>query len=347
MKAVATKSRRTTTSTVTTAPVPVVAAIPPAPMLHERWVVFLLVRGDSDSQVRELLLRDDLPVPDDAVLDAMRAGLVLPQRFKPKAPKHAKSRAFIQKLGLEALFDETPAVAQALALLRSPRPREVAEAALLGAVPHAALAQILAQLFKVTVTPDAVTMFVETFFAISSVSRAQLRLLLEERLRAAILAVAPKTDGHDLRRLVASDPRVMALSLPSSPLAWANVLMKLGWTPPRQELDKIINSLESLSAVRLGGALLRGGHNDDKRAESCVSVLRQVREIKEAVASPAEILNRQLGTFRLTHDSKPIATVRSLRDRGDDVTVDIAPPMTAESEQDDVADDEDGDELPT
>jgi len=198
----------------------------------------------------------------------------------------------------------------------------------------------LLQLFKMSVTPEAVTLFVDTFFAISSVSRAQLRLLLEERLRAAILAVDPKADAHDVRRLVASDARVMALSLPASPIAWSNVMMKLGWTPPRQELDKIINSLESLSAVRLGGALLRGGQNDDKRAEACVSVLRQVREIKEMVASPAELLNKQINKFRLTHDTQRIATVRELRSRGDDVTVDVSPPTTAEPARDEEADED-------
>jgi len=299
------------------------------PMLHRRWVEFLVVRGESDDRVHQFLVDDVLPTPASDVLDAMRASLVLPRGFKPQSKTHAPTRAFLEKLGLVEVFDRNPEAQQALRILRWPQPRELVEAAVIGGVPLKAVEQILARTFGMKVTCGALKLYAGIFFDVAMMSRVQLRPLLEERLRHAVLDAAPRTDPKELRRLVASDARMMAMAMPTSELGWAAVLMRLGHTPARLELSEVVSKLESFASIRLGQALLRGGPRDDRRAESCASVLEKVRKIRETVQTPAEELNKRLTQFRLVHATEPQISVHELRERGDEVAVDNMPPTIA------------------
>ncbi len=121
----------------------------------------------------------------------------------------------------------------------------------------------------------------------------------------------------------------MAMAMPTSELGWAAVLMRLGHTPARLELSEVVSKLESFASIRLGQALLRGGPRDDRRAESCASVLEKVRKIRETVQTPAEELNKRLTQFRLVHATEPQISVHELRERGDEVAVDNLPPTIA------------------
>jgi hypothetical protein len=64
----------------------------------------------------------------------MRTEYAPPKGFKPLSEQHAASVAFIQKLGLEAVFPKSPEVEQAVRILRRHRSRELVEAALVVAV---------------------------------------------------------------------------------------------------------------------------------------------------------------------------------------------------------------------
>lgn len=91
--------------------------------------------------------------------------------------------------------------------------------------------------------------------------------------------------------------------------------------------------MESLAVVRAGESLLRGEPGDGRRAESFVNVLQKIHEIRETVATPDSQLAKQL--IHLVHSTKPMMTVAELRARGDEVTVDMGPPL---AEAGDVAD---------
>jgi hypothetical protein len=59
-------------------------------------------------------------------------------------------------------------------------------------------------------------------------------------------------------------------------------------------------------------------------------VLQKVREIVATVVTPESQLTKQLVSFRLRHEVKPLVTVQELRARGDEVSVDILGPPVVE-----------------
>jgi hypothetical protein len=317
-------TRKATKKKSPVAPAPQQVEVRPPPMLHRRWLACLLLRGESNDSVRQLLLNDNLPTPDATVLDSMRTSLGVPKGFKPMDMKHAPSRELLQKLGLEAVFDGAPEVARALELLRTPRPREILEAAIIVSVPSSAVVVMMAKLFHFTVDDNTIKLYAALFFDFEISTRVQLRLLMEERIRQGVLEIVPRIEPRELRRMVASDVRVAALSLPPSEFAWTFLLGRLGWTPPRRELSATIRKLESTAARQLGEALARGGRDDARRAVSYAAVLQRLRMINETVQTPMEKLNQQL-QIKLTHDPTPMTTHDQLRETGE-VSVDNMPP---------------------
>jgi hypothetical protein len=141
------------------------------PMLHGRWIRFRMLTGDTIATLRAQLEADDLPVPSDAVLDAMRAALEVPKGFKPTNRKHHASQIFILTKGFGPMFQMPDRVERALVILRAPRMREIVEAGLLLGVPHSAIVSSLAACLKVTnVEAATLQMFASAFFDLGGVS---------------------------------------------------------------------------------------------------------------------------------------------------------------------------------
>jgi hypothetical protein len=259
-------------------------------MLHRRWVLFLILQGHQNEVVRRLLAIDDLPCADDAELDAMRAEYTPPKGFKPLSEKHAPSFAFLQHVGLESLFREGPEVKEAVAILRRPRSREFTEATLTIGLPATVISRTLSTHLRHEVTFKAIETYRQTFFDTSAVVRAQLKVLVEGRVRLAVhRAVAGEDDAAAARRAVAADARTVATALPTSPIAVQAVFLALGLSPGRQELGDVLRQIETLSVIRAGQALLRGAPDDERRAEAFTGVLRQVQAIVDGHPEPEEL----------------------------------------------------------
>jgi hypothetical protein len=294
--------------------------------LHRRWILFLVLQANANDAVRRLLAIDDLPCPSDSELDAMRTEHAPPKGFNPLSEKHAASVAFIQKLGVEPLFRQHPEVNEAVGILRHPRPRELAEAALILGVPAAPIARMLKAHLHHEVTARSVETYRQTFFNTSAVVRGQLKVLVEARVRLAVRrAVSGEDDEVSARKAIAADPRTIASALPSSPIALQAVFLALGLSPGRQELGEVIQQMETLAVIRAGQALLRGEPDDGQRAEAFTGVLRQIQGIKEMVVVPDAELQKKLTGISLRTDTRPVVTAAQLMARGDQVTVDLMP----------------------
>jgi hypothetical protein len=298
----------------------------PSAFLHHRWTLALVVQGLRNEAVRRHLERDDLPSPADSELDEMRAAHPLPKGFKPHDEKHSASVAFLEKLGLAALFRARIEVEQAFALLRRHRSREAVEAATIAGVPIVVIAQLLKLHVHHEVTVHGIEAYRKFFFDTHTVNRSQLRVLVEGRVRLAVQrAVASGDDTAAARRAVAADARIQACALSSSPIALCGVLLALGYSPGRPEIGELLRQMETLSAIRTGEALLRGEPDDERRAASYAGVLRAVEEIKGMVSVPDVELQRKLQTLALRTNNAPLLTVDELRARGEGVTVDTMP----------------------
>jgi hypothetical protein len=209
--------------------------------------------------------------------------------------------------------------------------RELVEAALIVGVPVRTIVQALSAFLKYEASVAAVALFHNTLFDTLALSRGQLRVAVHERIRLSAMRLA--TDPEDeaaARRAVAADARTVATSLPATPLAWASILLSLGFAPARHELVDVIAEMETLATLRANECLLRGESGDERRAEAFTNVLQKVHEIRQIVISPESQLSKQLMSFRLAHNQKPLTTVQELRDRGDEVSVDILGPPVVE-----------------
>jgi hypothetical protein len=280
-----------------------------------------------------VLSTDDLLCPGNDELDATRAE-VMPKPHGRTKKTATRSAARFERLGIGPFFPENSDAQLTIALLRQPRARELIEAGLIVGVPAGAIVKTLAVHLKSFIRPTVVELYRDTFFDVSAVTRAQLRILVSERVRLSVArAMGGRHDEAAVRWAVESDARTIATTLPATPMAWAAVLLSLGHSPGRHELADVIEQMEGLAAVRLGEALLRGGLDDERRAEGYISVLQKIRMVKETVSTPDRELARQLSVLHVRHDAKPQLTLEELRARGDEHTVDMGPPRVVEDEK--------------
>ena len=293
----------------------------PAPLLHWRWVTYLLLMGHTNDLIRQVCLNDDLPEPDEAVLNALRATLNPPKRLKRGSAKHRPSAEYLRNAELEPISVKSQEATEALTVLRTPRARELVEAAVLVGVPGTSISKVLAAVVKLEATSAGVLYYQKLFFDIAAVSRAQLRVLVQARVRHGLERIfGSKEDEPAIRRAVAGDARMLAVALAYSPLSWNAVLLSMGYAPSRCELGSIVGQMETLAATRAAQALLRGGPNDDRRAAGFTSVLRDLRQVHEGVQDPGKELAQGLVT--LVHEEAPVVTVSEALARGEGVTMD-------------------------
>ncbi len=291
----------------------------------------LVLMGYGDDDVRRSLRYDLLVEPEDAQLAAVRAGLRPPKAFKPLDESHLPSCGYLLELGLEEWFRMTPDARDAVAILRAPRQRELVEAASILGAPVQAVVLALEKLFQLRVRPSTVLLFQRLFFSTSTMSRSQLRIVVERHVKNIVGRVSGE-DERAAQRALRADSRILALVLPNTSLAWGTVLLAQGWSVPKQELGLLLSQLEQVAVVRAGQAVLRGNREDAKRADSYVSVLQKVHAIREGLATPTDVLMKGLSTFRLQTSEASVPTIAELAGGCDNYTVDLNPPSAQENE---------------
>lgn len=332
------KKRKTTTATRSVVIPPVTPALPP--MLHMRWIKTLIIQGHANADVRQLLANDALPSPSDIELDRIRGACVPPAGFQRASMTHTPSMLFLVQHQLqEFCWPNSQAAPLALKLLRTPRARELVESGIIVGVPDAAIIEILATHFRHETSLPAIALFRAAFFDVAAVTRAQLRVVVEARVRQGLMhGITGEDEERAARRALSNDPRIIAASLPCSGAAWASVLLSLGMTPPKRQLSAVVSELEQLASVRANQALMRGGRDDERRAESYVAVLQKLVQIKDAVKNPTDNLAQTLlSRFNLRKDEKPMTTIADLVAQGDEVApMELGPPPRAEATREEV-----------
>lgn len=286
-----------------------------APRLDSRWIRFLITSGRSDAQIERDLANDNLSPVSAADLASLRAELVAPKPFKPTDEDHQPSQSFLRAHQLAPLFLQTQERDAALRILRSPRHREVVEAALVVGVPETALCRLLAERVGFQTTVEAVKCFAATFFDHTCVTRAELQVLVHERIQQELSRVV--SDRAGLRRAMSSDARAVAVAVAGSRFGWAVVSLRFGWSSS-VKLSASLKELENLATVRAGEALMRGRRDDERRALAFIGVLEKTRAISESLAEPTESLAKAFAVT-VVHDATRLPTVADLGVAGDEV----------------------------
>jgi hypothetical protein len=291
-----------------------------------RWLQALVLQDHPNALVRRLLENDDLPAPTDDELDSLRVSLARPKNFDPRSRSHKPSLALVRELELEPIFRDVSEWREAVAVLRHPRERELVEAGLIIGVPTTALAATVCSQLHGNVSAGGILLYSRMLFDTSCVVRAQLKVLVQARVRLAVeRAVTSEQDEVSARRAVLADARTVAVSLPASPLAWSAVLLSLGISPSRVELSQVVDRMAELAAVRAGSSMLRGEDGDERRAETYANIVEKMRQVRESISTPDDDLQKKLAHFTIVTDTKPIVTAAQLLAQGDGVTVDMMP----------------------
>lgn len=296
------------------------------PRLDWRWVRYLVASGQSDAQIERALANDNLPPVSNGDLASLRAEMVAPKPFKPGDEGHQLSQTFLRTHGLSTLFLRAEERDSAVGILRSPRHREVVEAALIVGVPETALCRLLAERVGFQTTVEAVRCFAETLFDHTAVTRAELRVLMHDRIRQELGRIV--TDRAGLRRAISSDARAVAVAVAGSRFGWSVVALRFGWSSS-MKLSASVKELENLAIVRAGEALMRGRRDDERRALAFVSVLEKARAISDTLTEPTENLAH---SFAVTMDARRLPTIADLIEAGDEVgTLEVGPVVSPAS----------------
>jgi hypothetical protein len=186
------------------------------PWLHLRWITWQILCGSSNSAIRDLLAEDALPCPRNSALDRRRKALRQALHgFSTRPPFNRESEMFLRLLRLDRLALGAEEANRARAILRTPRLREVVETELLLGASHPAIAGVVRDALEFSVTVESIRQFEVLFFYVELLTRAQLQMSVEDRVRVGLRQAASKgSDPATLARALSSDPRVIAASSP-------------------------------------------------------------------------------------------------------------------------------------
>ena len=308
-----------------------------------RFIEALLLEGHSPAFIERVLGNADLPVPTDDELDSIRSGLPpTPKAFKPRAASHKPSAGYLERLGLLPYFRDTPEWQQARAVLAAPRVREVVESGLVLTVPLDQLGHIVRLQLRHHVSPAALAVYAALLLDVSSIGRSQLRVVVRERVRLAVLRVHGDDPAEaGITRAVDADARTLATTLPSSKLAWGSVLLQLGFQLNRLELPTVIDHVADVAAIRAAAMVLRGAPGDEEVAERFTNILAKMKGVRASINAPDLELHQALAKFTLKTDDRPVMNVAQLRARGEEVSTGSMPTRTIFDRPDDGDDGDD------
>ena len=301
--------------------------------LDLRWLQVLVLEGRSAAYIARALENACLPPVSNDDLAAVQNGLRPPSPFDPRSPPDELFLAYADKLGLGPAFRGKPEWLRARKILNTSRAREFVEAALICAVPPDVLAKHIRACLHYDIPGDAIRLYESMFFDVSRFGRSQLRVLVQARARLAVQqATCGGEDQNAAADALEADARSFAVTLPSHSLAWAAVMPRLGFSPAKPKLAKLVDSVVDAAALRLASLALRSGAGDAEIADRLASVVQKMSRVGAGIATPVEDLHASLGKFTTRHDTTPIPYIHDLVAEGEHFTVDTGPPAAGASD---------------
>lgn len=205
------KKNRMMVFTTDSAPKPYDTIPSAVPELHGRWVLAQILAGLSNPAVRNVLAECALPCPPASELDRRRRAHRTPPGFSMRPPFNRETEFYLRRLRLDRLALGASEARRAIDIARSPRIREHVETELLLAVPHKVIADMVRDSLGFSITAEAIGSFSDLFFRVELLTRAQLQVAVEDRVRVGLLqAASPQSDPATIARALAGDPRVVA-----------------------------------------------------------------------------------------------------------------------------------------
>lgn len=313
------------------------------------YLKYLIVHPDhlTDEAIERRTVAEQLDSGGRAYLVRLRPTCVPPYPFRPLDKFHNPSHRFLAKHGIHRLFFPDKHVEAAFRVLHTPRAKEFVEAMILAEAPPIRIGQETTRRFDVACTTEGIVSYKRFFWDIDKLDTTERRTLIRmrafpvEKLDEALLEdpmvrLREETYATALEKAHYKDPRRIAADLPSSPISSVIVQIYMGAEPSELDIGLLLNDTRRLAVLRANEEARGNMPGSAKRFRDWVAGLKDLKEIMEDSATPAEELEKHIQTLRLKTRRSSAPVLHQLTDGRH--TVDLQPQPVHEEEDDDESD---------
>ena len=311
------------------------------------YLKYLLVHPErlSDEAIVRRLFDEQLEGGGVEYVGWLRLNCVPPEGFQPANLHHAPSERFLFKHGIKRLFFPDDGTREARRILADLRVKEFAEAMFLAGAPTVAIANwINGRSFDLHCTTEGLNAYKKFYWDVDKLDSTERRALMRMRPIGALLHGRPENlddanvryrreaEAEALEKAAYRDPRRIAADLPHAPISSVLVQLYMGAEPTEIDLALLLNDTRRLMILRANEEARANQPGAAKRARDWVASLKDLKEIMDGVASPAEELQRQLGSLRLKPRRSSAPVIHELT--GGRHTIDLQPQPEPEEDDD-------------
>lgn len=303
------------------------------------YLKFLIVHPDylTDEAIERRAFEERLDSGGARYIAQLRQTCIPPQPFRPTDQYHDASTRFLVKHKIRALFFPDDAVRTGLRILHTARAKEFVEAMVLAGAPNIRIGQEVTRRFGFPCGTGDINSFKKFFWDIDSLDMTERRTLVQ--MRATDIHHLDDADPRKaaykaaLKRASYKDPRRVAAELPNSPVSAVIIGMYMGDEPSDIDLGLVLHDLRRLALLRASEQLRDGGPFSMKNFKDLTGGLKDLKEIMDDSATPAEELEKQIQTLRLKTRPSSAPVLHQLT--GGQHTMDLQPKPVYEEEAED------------
>ncbi len=311
------------------------------------YLKYLIVHPDylTDEAIERRAHVEQLDSGGVGYISRLRKTCTPPQVFRPLDLYHDPSTRFLVKHKIRALFFPDKYVETAKLILHTARAKEFVEAMVLAGAPPIRMGQEVARRFGFPCPSEGITTYKKFFWDVDNLDSTERRTLI--RMRSVALERLDDIDKKDdplvglregayataLEKAYWKDPRRIASELPNSPISSVIVGIYMGDEPSEMDLGMLLNDTRRLAITRANEEARGNMQGAAKRFRDWVAGLKDLKEIMEDSATPAQELEKQIQTLRLKTRPSSAPVLHQLT--GGRHTVDLQPNPVREEDFDD------------
>ncbi len=300
----------------------------------ETYIKFLISHPDRNQSlaIKDVVRRQQLDCPSTDYVERLRKEMRVPEDFRPHDKLHRPSFSFIMKHKLLGFYHPDPDARVAHQLLQNARAKEAIETSVLVGDTDAFIARRLATL-DIPVTLKAVKFYKLFYWDISLVDETEIRALLTMRMDylafpdAGVDGSFTVTSDHRLqhealKRAKYKDPRLLAMSMTSSPMSGILNQLRLGLLPNKVEISRLAQATRTAALVRSFESVIAGGPTGGADSRDYALTMKMMSELITEIGDPDVDLQKQLNQLAVRTST---ARVPQLKELGGEFTTDMGP----------------------
>lgn len=303
------------------------------------YLKYLIVHPDylTDEAIERRAFEEQLDSGGSRYIAQLRRSCIPPSTFRPLDQYHDPSTRFLVKHKIRGLFFPDDAVRTAQNIHHRARAKEFVEAMVLAGAPDIRIGQEITRRFGFPCGVSGIAAFKKFFWDIESLDVTERRALVQMRASEVhhLEDDDPRKSAYKaaLKKASYKDPRRIASELPASPVSAVIIQMYMGDEPSEMDLGLILNDIRRLAILRASEEMRVGGPFSMKNFRDLMGGLKDLKEIMDDSATPAQELEKQIQTLRLKTRPSSAPVLHQLT--GGRHTMDLQPTPAHEEDDDD------------